>query len=314
MASEPDPSGTDDRSRRSRRRAAGIAAAAVAVCAVGAAALANGASAPSGPAEAPPTATAAATPPPLAVPPSGSGGTPPPVVVRGDGPQAEAWQGSYCWGTRCVDMISPPWDELPVLGAVARAEAGFADVGATWSVSLLGERRCAVYPVLLTPTGDGRYDLTPSGPGGEYQVSLFVQPSAGGDTSGAARWTTPGAVAPMSWAHLHQNGPYEGGSGTVQVVLDGAAVDGAVGGTVSVTGSERSETFDLRVGDQGCAGDRYVLLTARGVVDAEVDGLGDGPFRYDVDVVVDGAHHRARAASTAGAEDTPLRFEPAPPR
>lgn len=300
--------------RRARRRVGGVAAAAVAVGVVASvAALANG---PSGERGGTPVATPSpsATRPSLVVPSGGTDGAPPPIVVRGDGPQVDAWQGSYCWGTACVDMIPPPWDDLPELGAAPSVEAGFADPGTTWSAGLAGGRQCARYPVFLAPTGAGRYDLTPSGPPGEYQLDIFVQSAEGGDTSGAARWTTPGAQAPASWAHLHQNGPHGGGGGgTLDVVLDGAAVDGEVSGTATVSGTDRTETFELAVDDQGCGGDRYVTLTPRGSVDRLVDGLGAGPFTYDVDVVVGGTHHRATATSADGAEDTPLTFEPALP-
>lgn len=249
--------------------------------------------------------------PPLRLARGGDG--PPPIVVRADGPQLEAWQGSYCWGNTCADMTGPPWRSIPVAGAAAALEVGFADLHATWVASLGGDRRCSHYPVRLRPLGAGAYEATAAGPPGEYRLDLFVRPAGGGDTSGAVRWTTPGASAPQSWAHLHQNTPSSGGEGVVQVVLDGAAVDQDVSGTVTVSGDGGRETFLLAAYDQGCPGDRYVTLAPPGPVDRQVDRLGDGPYTYDVDVLVHGTHHRATATSSAGAEDTPLVFEPALP-
>ena len=247
----------------------------------------------------------------LQVPERGSGGDPPPIVVAGAGPQATAWQGSYCWGNRCVDMAAPGWHDLPDVDTVPTVLAGFTDPGATWAVSLVGRTGCARYPVLLTPVGVGTYELTPSGPAGQYRADVFIRSAAGGDTTGAFRWTTSGATAPTSWAHLHQNGRFESGGGVVQVVLDRAAVDGQVRGDITVTGVDgSSHRFPLEVADAGCSGDGYALLAPQGLVDPAVDGLGAGPFTYDVDVVVEGTHHRASAASGNDAEDTPLTFSP----
>jgi len=156
--------------RRTRRRVGGVAAVVVAVGAVGVAAvLAGGTSDERGDA---PVATRPASPtgPALVVPSGGTDGPPPAIVVRGNGPQVDAWQGSYCWGNGCADMVSPAWNELPALGASDTVEAGFMDPEATWTASLAGRRRCAGYPVQLAPTGAGTVELTPSGPAGDYRL------------------------------------------------------------------------------------------------------------------------------------------------
>jgi hypothetical protein len=246
----------------------------------------------------------------LTVPSADPNGPPPPVVARGAGEQQEALQGSYCWNNGCADMAGTPWGDLPDLGAAPTVEAGFASPG-DWTVSLVERhRRCATYPVLLSPTGDRTYELTPSGPAGTYRLDVFIYPRPGGDTSGAFRWSTPGTAAAQAWAHLHQNTESSGGMGVVQVVLDGAAVDGDVHGALTVSGADGSETFHLVTYDAGCPGDRYVTLAPAGPTDRRVDGLGAGPFRYDVDVVVDRTRHRASATSGSRAEDTRLTFDP----
>ncbi|KQW52837.1 hypothetical protein ASC77_00505 [Nocardioides sp. Root1257] len=248
--------------------------------------------------------------PPLSLPPA-SGDQPAPIVARADGaPAHDAWQGSFCSETMCADMIAPPWDELPVLGAASDVEAGFAEPG-DWTVTLgSDDRRCATYPVQLVPTGTSTFRLVPTGPAGEYRLDVFIYPDSGGDTSGSFRWTTPEASAPTAWVHLHQNSEHSGGMGTVQVVLDDAAVDGDVHGTVTVGGADARETFRLSPSDQGCHGDRYVTLAPVGSPDRRVGGLGAGPYDVQVDVVVDGVHHRAHATSAPDAEDTTLVFEP----
>lgn len=244
--------------------------------------------------------------------PPASGGHPPPIVARpfDTTQQQEAWQGSYCWGNTCSDSIAPPWDALPLLGATDTVEVGFAAPG-DWTVTLGTDGRpCATYPVLLLQTGPNTYDFAPTGPADEYRLDVFIYPESGGDTSGAFRWTTPGPDGPTAWAHLHQNTEFSGGMGVVQVVLDGAAVDGNVTGTVTVSGADASETFRLTAYDQGCRGDHYVTLAPPDPVDQRVDGLGAGPYTYDVDLVVDGMRHQATAVSPDDAEDTTLVFDP----
>ena len=242
-------------------------------------------------------------------------GSPPPIEVSSRHGEVTALQGSYCWDNGCADMAYPRWRDLPRVGRDRTVDARFDDPGATWSVWVTsGRARCATYPVLLTPSGDG-YELTPSGPGGPHRAEIFVQPDSGGDTSGSVRWNVVPAAEPTSWAHLHQNSPNEGGGAQIRVVLDGAAVDGqASHGSVTVTAADgESHRFRLPRRDVGCAGDRYVSLATGYAANDAIDDLGDGPFTYDVDVVVGGTHHHATATSADGAEDTPLTFEPALP-
>jgi hypothetical protein len=208
---------------------------------------------------------------------------------------------------------------------------GFGDPGATWTVTLRRANTCAHYPAMLTPTGDGTYEMTASGAGARYLAYFAVRSATQfGGTSGAVRWTTPGNSPPNAWVYLHQNGFYEHGAAVVRVVLDGSAVDGQVRGDVTVSGalgtSLHLALFRL---DQGCRRDRWAAVDSGQQVSSvlgqheaqehgedpnAIDHLGPGPFTYDLDIVVDGTHHHATATSVLGAEDTPLTFEPPLPQ
>ncbi|KAA1429270.1 hypothetical protein [Nocardioides antri] len=311
-----------DRHGRRQRRTRGLVAVGTVAAAAAVIAVVATRGGPGEDRTAPPVATDAT------VNPSGTALTPhpatgdiPPVLVLGgaEGP-VDAQQGSFCWGNGCGDHAIPSPAALPDVGFPSPLPAAFPLPG-QWSITLSEApdgTRCASYPVLVEPDSETHLQLTPSGPAVDRFAGYFVY-AGSGDTSGYWRWTVTRDGVPLSWMTITQNTPSSGGMADLELVLDDAAVDGAVSAGVTVKSANGAvETFALSEVDQHCADDGFVeLAVPSDTPERRIDGLGPAPYAYTVDLTIDGETYTGTGTwsgeGTQHGGDARLTFEPALP-
>ncbi|CAN5430050.1 hypothetical protein BH09ACT12_BH09ACT12_02090 [soil metagenome] len=306
--------------RRRRRGTAGVLVAATAVGGVALAGVLAGGTheaQPAGGTE-PPAASNEPGPAPVDVEPRVYE-QPPDFTLLAGTTRVPATAGSSCWGNRCADMVSVPFDALPDVGEQPVLEAEFP-LPAQWYVDT-SERGggCGTYPVLVAPTTTG-IRLTPTGPAGERRGYVGIQTDQG-QTSGEWRWTVPERDGvPSSWLRLVQNTPNSGGGATMSLILDDAAVDGDVSARVSVLApSDQRTGVDLERVDQQCEGDGFVELGLPfGTPQRRLDAIGPQGYVVEVALTIDGTDYHASAPlsteGTLGGGDVLLDFDPPLPR
>jgi hypothetical protein len=294
------------RRERGRRLAAGgLGLALTALLAVaGYATLQNGrrVDGPVPPASDAPTApSASADPSPSGDPGSPSSplqGSPPPVTVRFFDRSVELLPYTYCYRARCVD--GAPRD-LPDVGAPERLTVEFPLTG--WSFTAIlqpsGEDCGRVQSTPLSPTGDGTFSLEPVGFADAYDVTLFGEAQEGGDLFVAFRWTTPtdGPLPePRAYLALLSNDDPVTSYGVELHVSNLANTPSSERAIITVRASNGREiTFEAKGADRDCRPEGTVFWDgpdARGLAAAE---LGEPPFTYEVELILDGVRHVATA-------------------
>ena len=253
---------------------------------------------------------------------------PPPFRIYAGGKEFDAWQGSYCWKRVCPWVGPPEPGALPEAGSPDSVEFRFAVPETQFSATFLAIRDgCRPrYEGTVVDLGDGRYSLAPVGPSGRYEVTVRAA-APEGEAYGTFLWTTPvdgplgGPLAEMSLV-WKPRGKIEG-QGFSMRIEHLADSPRSVSATVTATASNgASMTFDAgRVREVGgCPQDGYAWFweDKRRIAD-EVAALGPEPFRYDVELVLDGEAYSASATwpddhvADAAADDpgsVPLVFDP----
>lgn len=242
-----------------------------------------------------PTTTAPPSPEPT-VPPGLD--APPPVTVRffDKSVALQAW--SYCYRTVCADG-SPP-AEPPDVGNPEEVIIEFPLK--RWSFTAYfrpGANECGrIQEAPLEAVGGRRFVLRPAGHADAYEVTLFGR--GGGSLSTTFRWTTPvdGAL-PTPEARLAVLANHDGRPDSYGVELQ-------------VTNLARTPTQALaRVTVQAADGDAVTFSATRSQGHCQPEGtvywdgpdekglaaaaLGEGPFTYRVELVLDGARYAATA-------------------
>jgi hypothetical protein len=247
---------------------------------------------------------------------------PPAVTVRffDESVALQAW--TYCYRTVCADG-SPPAEPADV-GNPEEVIVEFPLRGWSFTADFRpAANECGrVQQVPLEAAGEGRFVLRPAGYAGAYDVTLFGR--GDGDLFVTFRWTTPidGAL-PTPHARLAVLADHDGrpDSYGVEFVLTNLArtprqalaritVQAADGDALTFT-AERADTRCLPEGTVYWDGP-----DERGLAAA---ALGEGPFTYRVELVLDGARYVATATWPAdeivGNEPSvALHFTPALPR
>ena len=250
--------------------------------------------------------------------------SPPPIqLYAGGNPVTDAWQGSYCWMTRnqgrCVDTIGPELDVVPDVGSPEGVDMYFpiprTKFSATFTPVNAGCRR--TYAGKVMDLGDGRYWLGPAGPPARYLVELMGITTQG-EAPGAFVWTTPvpGDMNPpeaeisIVWK---PDGEVEG-QGFRMSIEKLAVTPRSASATVTVTaGNGASTSFDAGRPRFGCPAKGEVHFSERGETSSqEVAALGPEPFRYDVELVLDGEAYSASATWPDDHVDDPQNDDPAP--
>jgi hypothetical protein len=229
---------------------------------------------------------------------------PPEVVVRGDGASLTVAPYTYCWGTVCADGLPP--EPLPDIGTHPELVVEFPVE--RWRGEATFQRaddRCArLQTVELERVSATTHRLTPAGFAGTYDVDLGVH-GRGGDAFVRFRWTTPSdGPLPTPDAILMVLAEHDGridSYGLSLEVTNLRATPREATARVTVTAANgRSLTFTptpVDLAPEGCASLEGSLSWRHpGDEVREAAELGEPPFTYAVDLVLDGVTHRGSAA------------------
>jgi hypothetical protein len=246
---------------------------------------------------------------------------PPPVTVRFGEEAIELAAYTYCFGSVCADGFPP--EPLPDIGSPPNVLVEFPLPG--WSFTAhfkpTGDECGREHEVPLTATEDGALVLEPAGRSDTYDVTLFGD--GAGDLFVTFRWTTPtDGPLPEPEARIALLADHDGRLDSYGVELELsnlAQTPTAASATVTVrAASGGSITFEATRGNQKCLPEGTVYWDGPDEQGLAAAKLGEGPFTYEVEVVLDGSHHVAIAAwpddvIEGNEPSVALLFEPALP-
>jgi hypothetical protein len=246
---------------------------------------------------------------------------PPPVTVRALDREIalEAW--TYCYGSVCADG-APPADP-PDVGNPEEVVVEFPLPGWSFTASFqpAGERCGRIQDVPLEPAGEGRFALRPAGRAGAYDVTLFGQ--GNGDLFVTFRWTTPvDGVLPTPEARL---AVLAGNDGTVDrygvelELANLARTPRRASARITVRAANgEAVSFDATRARGRCWPEGTVYWDGPDDEGLAAAALGEAPFTYEVELVLDGERYVATATwpadEIAGNEPSvALHFTPSLP-
>lgn len=247
--------------------------------------------------------------------------SPPPVTVRFFDQSIDLLAWSYCYGSVCADGFPPA--EPPDVGSPKEVIVEFPlpEWSFTASFRPTGDECGRVQQVPLEATGGGAFVLRPAGYANTYDVMLFGQ--GDGDLAVTFRWTTPSdGTLPAPEARLAVLADHDGrvDSYGVELELTNLAHTPQEASATITVRAETGEavTFEASRAKAQCLPEDTVYWDGpddRGLAAA---ALGDGPFTYEVELVLGDARYIATATWPAeeivGNEPSvALRFTPAPP-
>jgi hypothetical protein len=207
-----------------------------------------------------------------------------------------AW--TYCYGNLCADG-SPPAAPADV-GSPDEVIVEFPlpDWSFTASFQPAGKPCGRIQEASLEPVGDGRFVLRPVGHADTYDVTLFGR--GDGDLFTTFRWTTPAdGPLPTPEARLAVLAGHDGEVDSYGVELELtnlAHTPKQASARITVRAADGAEvTFDATRSSMGCFPEGTVYWDGPDAKGLEAAGLGEGPFTYRVDIVLDGIRHVAEA-------------------
>lgn len=222
---------------------------------------------------------------------------PPPVTIRSLDQSIELTAWSYCFGNRCVSGAPPPQPAHVGSPDEVLVEFPLEDWSFDAFFTPAGERCGRVQQVPVEEAGDGGLVLQPPGYAGAYDVTLFGR--GDGDLAVTFRWTTPedGPLPePEARTAIISGSPRNPHSYGIELAIDNLAeTPGEASATITVEadGGE-SLTFEAQEERSLCRqGSLYWNGPDR--MGREASELGEGPFRYRVEVWLDGKRYVAEA-------------------
>ena len=224
---------------------------------------------------------------------------PPEVVVRYFDESVELSPWTYCYGAVCADGMPP--ENPPDVGKPEEVFVEFPQPGWSFKASFRpSDDDCGrVQEVPLEQTGEGEFVLRPAGYAGTYDVTLFGR--GNGDLFVTFRWTTPiDGPRPEPEARLAVLADHDGRVDSYGVELEVANLvetPRRASATITVRGADGAEVkFAAKGLARGCwppegtlywdGPDKHGLTAA---------ALGDGPFTYEVVLMLDGVRYDATA-------------------
>jgi len=232
----------------------------------------------------------------------------------------QAW--TFCYRSLCADGAPPA--EPPDVGDPEEVVIEFPLTG--WSFTALfrpAANECGrVQEVPLEAAGDGRFVLRPAGDAGAYDVTLFGR--GDGDLFATFRWTTPiDGTLPTPQARLavlaNRDGPAQ--SYGVELELTNLARTPRQASARITVQAEDGDTvtFNATRSRTRCLPEGTVYWDGPDEKGLAAAALGEGPFTYRVELVLDGARYLATATWPAdeivGNEPSvALHFTPGLPR
>jgi hypothetical protein len=243
--------------------------------------------------------------------------SPPPVTVRFSDQSVDL--AAYCFGNACINGAPPA--EPPNVGDPEQVVVRFPLPGWSFTASFTpaGDECGRVQQASLEATGGGEFVLRPAGHAGPYDVTLFGR--GNGSLFVTFQWTTPtDGPLPVPEARLAVLAGHDGLVDSYGVELEvinlartpkkawaRITVRDATGEAVTFQASRAQREWCFPVGTVYWDGPDGKGLAAA--------ALGQGPFTYEVQLVLDGVRYRATATWPAdeivGNEPSvALRFSP----
>lgn len=223
---------------------------------------------------------------------------PPPVTVRFFDQSIDLHAWTYCYKNGCADG-SPPHDPLDV-GDPREVGVEFPLSGWSFKASFSpADQECGrVQTVPLEATGDGDFVLEPVGYIDTYDVTLFGR--GNGDLFTTFRWTTPTeGPLPNPRARLAVLASNDGAVDSYGVELEVtnlARTPRKTSATITVQASNGDAlAFKAKRARGRCFPEGTVYWDGpddKGLAAAE---LGDRPFAYKVELILDGVRYVASA-------------------
>jgi hypothetical protein len=225
--------------------------------------------------------------------------SPPSVTVRFGDRSLELQPWTYCYGNGCVDGI-PPADP-PDVGSPEQISIEYPLTGWSFIASFRpADDKCGrQQDVPLEPQDDRTHVLSPAGHAGTYDVTLFGQ--GNGDLFVMFRWTTPNdGPLPIPEARLAVLADHDGRVDSYGVELEVKNLASTpVDATATITvraGDDRAVTFDATRAPIQCLPTGTVYWDGPDDQGLAAAALGEGPFTYEVALVLDRVRHTATAA------------------
>lgn len=208
----------------------------------------------------------------------------------------QAW--AFCYRSGCVDGRPPA--EPPDVGSPEKVVIEFPLKGWAFTASFrpAADECGRMQEVPLESAGDGRFVLRPAGHSAAYDVTLFGR--GDGDLSTTFRWTTPidGAL-PTPQARLAVIADHDGKPGSYGVKLELtnlARSPRQASASITVqagNGDGDAVTFHATRSRTRCLPESTVYWDGPDEKGLAAAALGEGPFTYKVELLLDGAVYRA---------------------
>lgn len=246
--------------------------------------------------------------------------SPPAVTVRTPQTEFELKPWTYCYKAGCADGF-PPEDPVDVGSTdVVTIEFPLPDWSFTAIFSPVGEDCPRRQSTVLQRNGDGAFTLEPVGHPDTYDVTLFGE--GDGDLFVSFQWTTTqeGALAkPEARLALVASNDGVPDSYGVELMLSNLATTPTNATATITVRSKDGEalTFDATRA-AGCLAEGTAYWDGPDEEGLAAAALGDPPFTYEVEVVLDGSRYVATALwpddEIVGNEPSvELKFSPALP-
>ncbi len=223
---------------------------------------------------------------------------PPPVTVQFFDQSIDLHAWTYCYRNGCTDG-SPP-SNPPDVGDPDEVGVEFPLSGWSFKASFrpAGETCGRMQTVPLEVTGDGDFVLRPAGHAGIYDVTLFGR--GNGDLFTTFRWTTPAdGPLPKPKARLAVLANHDGAVDSYGVELELrnlAQTPRRTSATITVeSGDGDALTFKAKRSRGRCFPEGGVYWDGPDDKGLAAAGLGDRPFAYTVELLLDGERYVARA-------------------
>jgi len=223
--------------------------------------------------------------------------SPPPFRLRFDDRELVLRPHTWCYENGCVDGVPP---EPPPVGSPAEIRIYVPVEG--WDLSAhftpAGERCGRAQSVEPEEDAAGWYVLRPVGFAGSYDVELFAR--GRGDMIGVFRWQTPvdgpRAVPEATLALIADHDGEPDSYGVELSLTNLAETPRSAQALVTVTaGNGRTLTFEATRAEGRCRREGSVFFDGPDDQGRAAARLGGFPFRYEVDVTLDGRTYRATA-------------------